>query len=75
MEKESRKRLKALETASREGALIYQGDKVASLEEISHTHWVREELAYVPDFIVLDEKGEVTEIWFENNEKDNGKKG
>ena len=55
--------------------LIYQGDKVASLEEISHTHWVREELAYVPDFIVLDEKGEVTEIWFENNEKDNGKKG
>ncbi len=74
MERESRKRLKDLETASKEGVLIYQGDKVASLEEISHTRWVREELAYVPDFIVLDEKGKVREIWFENSEKDDGRK-
>ena len=59
-----------MQSASRDGVLIYQGDRVASLEEISHTHWVREEMAYVPDFIVLDEQGEVKEIWFESDERE-----
>lgn len=73
MEKRSHQLYKELEEASKNGVLIYQGSKQVSPEDISHTHWVREEMAYVPDFIVMDEAGELKEIWY-GSDKSNKRK-
>ena len=69
MKDSDRKMLKKLEKASREGVLLYQGESLATPNEIVNTLWVREEMAYVPDFIVLDEAGKVTEIWYGKGKK------
>lgn len=70
MNKMSRKFVKDLEAAASEGVLIYQGDKEVSAEDIAHMVWVREEMAYIPDFIVLDEAGQLKEIWYEDMKKE-----
>ena len=69
MEKRSQKLYQKLEEASREGVLIYRGEKLSSPEEIAATHWVREEMAYVPEFIVLDENGKLKEVWYGNDKR------
>ncbi|MGN0307002.1 MAG: hypothetical protein ACI4DN_02175 [Lachnospiraceae bacterium] len=66
MNKMSRKYVKDLKAAAEEGVLIYQGDKEVSVADIAHTAWVKEDMAYIPDFIVVDEKGRLKEIWYEN---------
>lgn len=67
MDKICQKYVKDLEVAASEGVLIYQGDKPVSPQDIVHTVWVREEMAYIPDFIVMDEKGQLKEIWYGND--------
>lgn len=69
MEKHSHQLYKELKEASRNGVLIYQGSEQVSPEDIAHTHWVREDMAYVPDFIVMDEAGELKEIWYGGGKK------
>lgn len=64
MEKRSQQLYKELKEASEKGVLIYQGSEQVSPEDIAATHWVREDMAYVPDFIVMDETGELKEIWY-----------
>lgn len=61
-----KKLLKKLEKASEDGVLIYKEDKLVSPEEIVNVPWVREEMSYVPDFIVVDEEGKLKEIWYGN---------
>ncbi|MBQ9991219.1 MAG: hypothetical protein IJP31_09825 [Lachnospiraceae bacterium] len=70
MNKMSRKFAKDLEAAANDGVLIYQGDKEVSAEDISRMVWVREEMAYIPDFIVLDETGHLKEIWYGDNKNE-----
>jgi hypothetical protein len=60
----NQKLLKDLEKVSKEGVLIYQGDRLSSPEEVACTTMVREDNPYVPDFIVLDETGQLKEIWY-----------
>jgi len=50
--------------ASKRGVLIYYGDRLTSLEELSYLQWACEEHICTPEFIVKDENGEVTEIWY-----------
>ncbi|MDD7050332.1 MAG: hypothetical protein PUI41_05365 [Lachnospiraceae bacterium] len=66
MDKINQKYVKALEAAASEGVLIYQGEQPASPQDIAHTIWVREEMAYIPEFIVMDEEGQLKEIWYGN---------
>ena len=66
MDKINQKYVKALEAAASEGVLIYQGEQPASPQDIAHTLWVREEMAYIPEFIVMDEAGQLKEIWYGN---------
>ena len=69
MNKISRKFVKDLEAAANSGVLIYQGEKEVSAQDIAHMVWVREEMAYIPDFIVLDEDGRLKEIWYEDDKE------
>lgn len=58
-------KLKAdLEIEIKKGVLIYQGDKLATPEDIAFVQWVNEDINYYPEFIVKDEFGEVKEIWY-----------
>lgn len=64
MEKESQKLARELKAASDQGVLIYQGGKLASPEDIAYSLCVREKMAYMPEFIVMDEEGRLKEIWY-----------
>ncbi len=54
----------ALEIERNKGVLIYQGDKLATPDDIAFVQWVNEDVNYYPEFIVKDEFGEVKEIWY-----------
>lgn len=54
----------ALEDAKNQGVLIYQGNRLATPEEIACVQWVNEEANYSPEFIVKNELGDLKEIWF-----------
>lgn len=58
------KLLEDLEKASEEGVLIYQEEKLATPTDIVKYSWVREDMPYMPDFIVVDEAGKLKEIWY-----------
>ena len=50
--------------ASKNGVRIYCGEKLSTPEELSYLEWARKEMACQPEFIVKDETGAVTEIWY-----------
>lgn len=53
-----------LDDAVKKGVLIYQDGRRSTPEEIVYQQWMHEESAYLPEFIVKDEMGEVKEIWY-----------
>ena len=53
-----------LEYAVDQGVRIFMGGQLSSPEEIAYGQCVREEGEYLPEFIVIDEGGKVTEIWY-----------
>lgn len=65
MKEKSQRYEKDLEAAANQGVVIYQDGKAVSVKDIADTVWVREEMAYIPDFIVVDEKGQLKEIWYQ----------
>ena len=65
--------LKSLEKASREGVLLYKKEKLASPSEIVNFYAVREDMSYNHlEFIVKDENGNLTEMWFGDGKKSRG---
>ena len=66
-----------IKRASEDGVLLYKTnrpDHPATWEQIVGAPGVREESFYELEFIVKDEDGNVTEMWFNNvNVKENGK--
>jgi hypothetical protein len=65
MDAKSRKLQNRLEEVSREGALMYLDGKLSSPEEIAKSRSVCEEITYMPDFVVIDEGGNLKEVWYE----------
>ena len=62
--------LKSLEKASREGVLLYKKEKLASPADF---YAVREDMSYsYLEFIVKDENGNLTEMWFGDGKKNRG---
>lgn len=62
--KKSERLREALEDARKKGVLIYQGNRLATPEEIARVQCVNEEINYSPEFIVKNEIGDLKEIWF-----------
>lgn len=62
---ENTKRLKEmLDVAQEQGIIIYQGERVASPEDILQVQMLNEDANYMPDFVVKDEQGDIKEIWY-----------
>lgn len=56
--------LKNLEKVSKEGVLLYKKEKLVSPREIAEQSKVCEDMLYELEFIVVDENGNLKEIWF-----------
>ena len=68
--------LQSIKRASEEGVLLYKTenpDCPATLEQIFRTPGVKEESYYNLQFIVKDEEGKLTEMWF-GDDKVKGKR-
>ncbi|MFI3213821.1 MAG: hypothetical protein R3Y24_10800 [Eubacteriales bacterium] len=50
--------------ASEQGVLLYKGEQLTTPVELMGMQQVHEDVEYWPDFIVKNEKGETSEIWF-----------
>lgn len=77
MEEKKKKLIRSIKKSSEEGVLLYKTDapdKPATWEQIARMVSVREDIGYGLEFIVKDEDGNVTEMWF-GDEKGKGKKG
>lgn len=51
--------METLQQMAGRGVLLYQNDKLVEPWDL-----VQEEMNYMPEFIVVDEKGELKEIWY-----------
>ena len=64
---------KSLKKASREGVLLYKKEKLATPDEIMSIYTVCEDMSYsYLEFIVKDENGNLTEMWFDDDKKNRG---
>ena len=59
VEKGRENNLEKLERMAVKGVLLYQNEK-----QVQPWDLVKEDMDYMPEFIVLDEKGELKEIWY-----------
>lgn len=65
MQSEKIRKLKnMLDVAAKQGVKIYQGERLATPDDIVRIQCVCEDYNYVPDFIVKDSTGEIKEIWY-----------
>lgn len=53
-----------LEYAVDQGARLYKSGQPATPADIAYKQLIREDSEYLPDFVVMDEGGTITEIWY-----------
>lgn len=58
-----------LQKVSEEGVLLYKKEKLVSPREIMECSRVCEDMLYELEFIVVDEAGQLKEIWFGDGRK------
>ncbi len=64
------KKYDTLETVMEQGVLVYHEDKLITKEEAGWLQWAGETGEYLPQFVVRDEEGNLTEIWYGDDRND-----
>ena len=61
--------LESLEKVSEEGVLLYRKEKLVTPQEIAAGSKVCEDMFYELEFVVVDENGNLKEMWFGDDKK------